>query len=133
MSPARRREQAVATLLRGIVGSLLIAIGCRAQAAPVDANSATRAELESIKGVGPSISDGILEERRKRAFADWQDLIARVKGVGEGSAAKFSADGLTVNGVSYRGPSAVRNAGEAKTHPAARGPAAPTPAASAQQ
>ena len=134
--PVRRHGQAAATLLRSIAAGLLAATGCLAQGAPVDANTATRAELESITGIGPSISDAMLEQRRKRAFADWQDLIARVRGVGEGSAAKFSADGLTVNGAPYRGPSAVRKANDARTLPATGDPVVPiasAPAASARK
>ena len=67
-------------------------------AASVDANKATQAELESIKGVGPGIATKIMDERKKGAFKDWDDLVTRVKGVGDGNAAKLSADGLTVNG-----------------------------------
>src|SRR5262245_26818894 len=60
--PVRRHGQAAATLLRGIAAGLVAATGCLAQGAPVDANTATRAELESITGIGPSISDGMLEQ-----------------------------------------------------------------------
>ena len=70
--------------------------------AAVDANLATQAELESVAAIGPAICSEILEERRKGAFKDWQDLINRVRGVGANNAAKLSAGGLTVNGVAYR-------------------------------
>jgi competence protein ComEA len=71
--------------------------------AAVDVNKATPAELDSIKGIGPSISGKIVDERKKGNFKDWPDFIERVKGVGEGNAAKFSAEGLTVNGASFKG------------------------------
>ena len=71
-------------------------------AASVDANKATQAELEAIKGVGPAIAIKIMDERKKSAFKDWNDLVTRVKGVGEGNAAKLSADGLTVNGAAFQ-------------------------------
>ena len=71
-------------------------------AASVDANKATQAELEAIKGVGPAIATKIMDERKKSAFKDWNDLVVRVKGVGEGNAAKLSADGLTVNGAAFQ-------------------------------
>lgn len=71
--------------------------------AAVDVNKASAAELDSIKGIGPGISTKILDERKKGSFKDWQDFIDRVKGVGEGNAAKFSAEGLTVNGSSFKG------------------------------
>lgn len=70
--------------------------------AAVDVNKATAAELDGIKGIGPSISGKILEERKNGSFKDWTDLIKRVKGVGEGSAAKFSSQGLTVGGSAYK-------------------------------
>ena len=71
--------------------------------AAVEVNKASEAELTSIKGIGPVMSARILEERKASAFKDWPDFIARVKGVGEPTAAKFSGDGLTVNGSSYKG------------------------------
>ena len=59
--------------------------------AAVDINKATQADLESIKGIGPIISTKILDERKKGGpFKDWNDVLTRVKGVGEGNAAKFS-------------------------------------------
>jgi len=73
---------------------------CTAFAA-VDVNKADQAALESIKGVGTSMSGKILEERKKGQFKDWNDLVERVKGVGEGNAARFSAGGMTVNGTGF--------------------------------
>ena len=66
--------------------------------AAVDVNTATSAELDSIKGIGPVKSALILSERKKAPFKDWNDFVTRVKGVGTNSAAKFSAEGMTVNG-----------------------------------
>ena len=63
-----------------------------------DVNKATAAELDAVKGIGPALSGRIIDERKKAPFKDWSDLMARVKGVGEGSAAKYSKEGLTVNG-----------------------------------
>ena len=70
--------------------------------AAVDVNTATSAELDSIKGIGPVKSALIMAERKKAPFKDWNDFVTRVKGVGTDSAAKFSADGMTVNGSSYK-------------------------------
>jgi competence protein ComEA len=75
--------------------------------AAVDVNKATAAELDSIKGIGPGISTKILDERKKGNFKDWTDFVDRVKGVGEGNAAKFSAEGLTVNGDTFKGVAAA--------------------------
>ena len=90
-------------MIKRLLAGLLTAFALSCLAAAVDANSATRAELESVHGIGPSICERILEERRNGAFKDWQDMIDRVKGVSQNNAAKFSAEGLTVNGQSYRG------------------------------
>ncbi|MBA3594746.1 MAG: helix-hairpin-helix domain-containing protein [Polaromonas sp.] len=70
--------------------------------AAVDVNTATSAELDSIKGIGPVKSALIMSERKKAPFKDWNDFVTRVKGVGTDSAVKFSAEGMTVNGTSYR-------------------------------
>ena len=75
--------------------------------AAVDANQASAAELDSIKGIGPGLSGKILDERKKAAFKDWNDLISRVNGVGATSAAKYSAQGLTVNGSAFSGAAAA--------------------------
>ena len=83
--------------------------------AAVDVNQASAADLDSIKGIGPAISGKILDERKKGAFKDWNDFISRVNGMGEKNAAKFSAQGLNINGSAYNGA-------------AAPAPAAPMPA-----
>ena len=70
--------------------------------AAVEVNTATSAELDSIKGIGPVKSALIISERKKAPFKDWNDFVTRVKGVGADSAAKFSAEGMTVNGTSYK-------------------------------
>ncbi len=74
--------------------------------AAVDVNKATAAELDGLKGIGPAISGKIIEERKKGSFKDWNDFIERVKGVGENNAAKFSAEGLTVGGSTFKGAAA---------------------------
>ena len=73
--------------------------------AAVDVNKASAAELDGIKGIGPSLSGKILKERNKGSFKDWPDLMHRVSGMGEKSSAKFSSQGLTVNGSGYQGGS----------------------------
>ena len=80
----------------------LIFLSASLSFAAVEVNKATAAELDSIKGIGPSVSAKILDERKKGNFKDWNDLIDRVKGIGDGNAAKFSAAGLTVAGAAYK-------------------------------
>ncbi len=69
--------------------------------AAVDVNQASAADLDGIKGIGPAKSTRILDERKKSPYKDWHDFIARVRGVGTTTASKYSAEGLTVNGVAY--------------------------------
>lgn len=70
--------------------------------AAVDVNKGSEAELDSIKGIGPATSKQIVAERKKAEFKNWDDLISRVKGLGDKTAAKLSEGGLTVGGASYK-------------------------------
>ena len=88
-------------MLRKILAILATLYAATALAA-VDVNTATAADLDGVKGIGPAMSKRILEERRKGKFASWPDMIARVKGLGEQSAAKLSAEGLTVGGNGFK-------------------------------
>ena len=108
--------------------ALLAMLYAAAAFAAVDVNKASAADLDGVKGIGPAISSKILDERKKGNFKDWNDFIERVKGVGEGNAAKFSAEGLTVNGAGFKGGTAAP-AAKKDEKPAAAAPAAPTPAA----
>ena len=71
--------------------------------AGADANRATQAELESVKGIGPGLSGKILKARQAAEFKNWGDLVDRVGGIGPGNAARFSQAGLTVSGAAYDG------------------------------
>lgn len=71
--------------------------------AQVDVNKADAAALDGVKGVGPSMSKAILDERGKGEFKDWADLQKRVKGLGDKKAAKLSEAGLQVNGKTKEG------------------------------
>jgi competence protein ComEA len=75
--------------------------------AAVDVNKATPAELDSVKGIGPVTSKVITTERTKAPFKSWEDFITRTHGIGDSRAAKLSAEGLTVDGTSYKGPVAA--------------------------
>ena len=97
--------------------------------AAVDVNKATAAELDGIKGFGPGISTKIIDERKKGNFKDWNDFIVRVKGVGDGNAAKFSAEGMTVNGAALSGAKPAAPAAPAAKADAKPAAAAPAPAA----
>ncbi|WP_288380253.1 helix-hairpin-helix domain-containing protein [uncultured Massilia sp.] len=66
--------------------------------AQVDVNKADAAALDGVKGVGPSMSKMILEERAKSEFKDWGDFQDRIKGMKGKKAMKLSEAGLVVNG-----------------------------------
>ena len=89
-------------MLKRFVAALAALLAASAFAA-VEANKATQAELEAISGIGPTVSANIVAERKKGEFKDWNDLFKRVQGVGDRSAAKFSAGGMTINGKPYGG------------------------------
>lgn len=69
----------------------------------VDVNHAEIAALDGIHGIGPSMSRRILYEREYSKFKSWTDFMKRVPGIKEKTAAKFSAQGLTVNGKGFPG------------------------------
>jgi competence ComEA-like helix-hairpin-helix protein len=73
-------------------------------AAPVNVNTASQTELESIRGLGPSKAKAIIAEREKGgAFYDSYDLQSRVRGIGERSVGKLMENGLKIEGQSgYR-------------------------------
>ena len=100
-------------MIKKILAAMLALFAAVAFAA-VDVNKATQAELEAVKGIGPVIAGKILDERKKSSFKDWNDMVERVKGVGEGNAAKFSTEGLTVNGAAFAGAPAKPAAKVAK-------------------
>ena len=116
-------------MLKKILAILAMLYAMSAFAA-VDVNKASAADLDSVKGIGPAISAKIVEERKKGEFKDWNDLVSRVKGIGETSAAKLSEAGLTVNGAAYPGapakaaPAKAEKTAEKKTEKKAEAPAA---------
>jgi competence protein ComEA len=73
-------------------------------AGPVNVNTASQSELESIRGLGPSKAKAIITEREKGgAFYDSYDLHSRVRGIGEKSVGKLMENGLKIEGQSgYR-------------------------------
>jgi competence protein ComEA len=75
-----------------------------AAGAAVDANKASQAELEAVKGIGPGLATRILDARGKAPFGHWADMIERVRGLGAGNAARLSDAGLTVGGATFSAP-----------------------------
>ncbi|MEW6706738.1 MAG: helix-hairpin-helix domain-containing protein [Pseudomonadota bacterium] len=67
----------------------------------LDLNNAAQADIEKVKGIGPSLSQRIVDERARRPFAGWADLQHRVPGVGPAAAGRWSAQGVTVADRAY--------------------------------
>ncbi len=97
--------------MRKVILALIVALCASACLAATDVNKASVAELDGIKGIGPSLSGKILDERKKGSFRDWGDLISRVKGMGRKNAVKLSAQGLTVNELAYQETAVAPSAG----------------------
>ncbi|MDO8889059.1 MAG: helix-hairpin-helix domain-containing protein [Hydrogenophaga sp.] len=103
--------------------AIMLALITAVSFAAVDINKATPADLDSIKGIGPSTSTKILDERKSAPFKDWADLIQRVPGIGDKRAAKLSAEGLTVNGDAYKAvekPAPEKKTTDKKAAPASK-------------
>ncbi len=75
-------------------------------ASPINVNTATQSELESIKGIGPAKAKTIISERLDGGhFQDANDLQKRVRGIGMKSVEKMVDNGLTIEAPSsFREP-----------------------------
>lgn len=88
-------------------------------AAAIDANKASPAELQQVKGIGEATSSRIVEQRKSAPFKNWDDFIGRVNGIGPKNAAKLSSQGLTINGQAYPAAAAPAKAAAPVVAPAA--------------
>ncbi|MBL0420258.1 helix-hairpin-helix domain-containing protein [Ramlibacter sp. AW1] len=88
-----------------VAGAALL---CVAAFAAVDVNKASEAELDAVKGLGPATTKLILDQRKSGTFKNWDDLIARVNGIGPARAARLSSEGLTVGGDPFKAPGATK-------------------------
>ena len=62
------------------------------QAFALDVNKADLDDLQTVEGVGPVIAKRIIDERRKGGnFSSREDLISRVKGVGDKTAQRITS------------------------------------------
>ena len=61
-------------------------------------NTATRAQLEQLNGIGVTMADRILAERERAPFTSWQDFERRVKGMrgARASSASIAANSFSM-------------------------------------
>jgi competence protein ComEA len=116
-------------MIRNILSALVAVFALNAFAA-VDANQASRADLETVKGIGPTLSGKIVEARKTGEFKHWSDFVERVGGVGPGNAARLSQAGLTVGGAPY--DASAMPATDVKPNKAAKSEKADKPAKAKQ-
>jgi len=86
--------------LKGLMCGLLVLMCCHTALA-LDINQANEAELDSVKGMGPSLSAKVLTARSQGPFKDWSDLMQRVSGIRQHKAKQFSDQGLTVDNQAF--------------------------------
>jgi competence protein ComEA len=72
----------------------------------LEINQANEAELDSLKGMGPSLSAKVLTARAQSPFVNWQDLMRRVSGLRQAKAQQFSEQGLTIQGLPFNNATA---------------------------
>ena len=71
-------------------------------ASALDLQQATEAELDSLRGMGPSLTAKVLAARAEKPFENWSDLMRRVNGIRDAMAQRLSDQGLTVQGQAYK-------------------------------
>jgi competence protein ComEA len=98
-------------LLKSLLFAAMIVVSGLSAASPVNVNTATQSELESIKGIGPSKAKTIIAERLDGGhFQDANDLQKRVRGIGMKSVEKMVDNGLTIEAPSsFREPNGRTN------------------------
>ncbi|NBO13107.1 MAG: helix-hairpin-helix domain-containing protein [Betaproteobacteria bacterium] len=94
---------------------------CLANAStPIDANTASVEQLQSIAGIGPATAQRIIQTRQRKPFKDLRDFAERVPGVGPKRLQQYSDAGLVVKRVaplaSASPTSSQRQASEANSN-----------------
>ena len=87
--------------MRNKIAATAIALLASVTWAQVDLNKANEIELDGLKGLGPSMTRLIMDERQQKPFRDWPDFMQRVQGIAPKKAASLSDQGLRVQGQAY--------------------------------
>ena len=105
---------------------LLVLVACFALAinafAAVNINTASQAELESIKGIGPAKSKAIIDYRTKNGAFKTVDDLDNVKGFGKKSIDKMRSE-ISVSGATTVAAPTAKTAEKAGAAKAATAPA----------
>ncbi|MDD4882779.1 MAG: ComEA family DNA-binding protein [Gallionellaceae bacterium] len=72
-----------------LIGFILFVFSAISAFAAVNLNTATQAELEAVKGIGPAKAKAIITYREKSGGFKSVDELAKVKGFGKASVAKL--------------------------------------------
>jgi competence protein ComEA len=105
-------------LLCGLVSMLVALVAPAALAAPavpmaqaasqpgatLDVNTASRADLEALRGLGVVMTERLLVARQAHPFRDWADLRHRVRGLSPARLRELSQQGLRVRGQAWPQP-----------------------------
>jgi len=114
--PGRRRVRLASTAGALALGAGLGLASLAAHA--VDVNTASLAELEGLRGVGPKTARIILEERQRAGrFESLEDLSDRVRGIGPKRVQALQAAGLTVEAAKPSAAAAAAKSSAAKPAP----------------
>lgn len=87
-----------------------LGLGAAGAAHAVDANTATIAQLEAVRGIGPRTAAAIVQERgRGGPFTSFDNLAARVRGLGGKRLQSLRAAGLSVGPAGRESPPVMVN------------------------
>lgn len=98
------RGLGVAAALAATIATTSGAAWAQVASPSVEINTASEAELDSVRGIGPDLNARIRAQRDQRPFADWTDFIARIKPMGPARARQLSDAGLRVAGQPFGKP-----------------------------
>ena len=114
--------------MKKLLAALFVALAASAAYARVDINSATTAELEALKDIGPVKAKAIVEYRKKHGAFTSVDELAKVPGIGTQTLQKVKGELAVLDAAKPAiGPDKKPTATNAVVTPSAKSPA-PAPA-----